>query len=131
MKPFPLPSPQQSPKFTHFINLPQALLSKKDTHPHYKKGTRGCTKYSDLLPFFLSRAGCSRLLPLRIGSTKVLVKRCINRKTEPCRSNILVFYSVLLNVSAIYISRRQLGVGSRIFAARSKARYVLGYLRVS
>jgi hypothetical protein len=36
-----------------------------------KKGTRSYTKYSDLLLFFLSRADCSRLFPLWLGSNHV------------------------------------------------------------
>jgi hypothetical protein len=71
--------PQRSPQFTHFINLPQAVLSKETPILVIRKGTRGCTKLSDLL-FFLSHADCSRLFPLRIGSNNVFFwQRCINR----------------------------------------------------
>ena len=70
---------QRSPQFTHFINLPQAVLSKKTPILIIKKGTRGCPKYSYLLLFFLSHAHSSRLFPLWIGSNSVFLKRCINR----------------------------------------------------
>jgi hypothetical protein len=71
---------QQSPQFTHFINLPQAVLYKKTPILIIKQGTRGCTKYSDLLLFLLSRADCSCLFPVWIGSNSVFLSVALTDK---------------------------------------------------
>jgi len=36
----------------------------------------------------------------------------INLQTQLCRSNILTLYSVLLHVSAVYITHHHVGIGS-------------------
>jgi hypothetical protein len=38
---------------------------------------------------------------------------CVNRQTQPYRSNILVLHSALLHVSTIYISHPQVDIGSQ------------------
>jgi hypothetical protein len=41
------------------------------------------------------------------------IRCCVNRQTQPNRSNIPVLYSVLLHVSAVYISHHHLGISSQ------------------
>jgi len=43
----------------------------------------------------------------------LLLKCHINRQTQPYRSSILVLWSALLHVSAVYISHHQVGISPR------------------